>query len=179
MSNLFEQEEEPSKDNTSEAPPAAGAGANTTPLPDSIDAIDDLIKKLQAQRQSLKVASTNAALNFIKQKMTESGISLADIQAFIKGGVAAPKAAAPGAVATAVAKPITRTVPPKYRGPAGERDLWSGRGRKPRWVDEVIAAGKSLDDFLIGKQVAVEAATPIESTETPTATTESTETPTL
>ncbi|RYX90588.1 MAG: H-NS histone family protein, partial [Bradyrhizobiaceae bacterium] len=36
----------------------------------------------------------------------------------------------------------------RYRGPAGE--TWSGgRGRKPRWVSEALAAGKSLSDFEI------------------------------
>ena len=36
----------------------------------------------------------------------------------------------------------------KYRGPNGEG--WSGgRGRKPRWVTEALAAGKSLSDFEI------------------------------
>jgi DNA-binding protein H-NS len=36
----------------------------------------------------------------------------------------------------------------KYRGPNGE--LWSGgRGRKPKWVLELLAQGKSTDDFKI------------------------------
>ena len=36
----------------------------------------------------------------------------------------------------------------KYRSPTGE--TWSGgRGRKPRWVTEALAAGKSLTDFEI------------------------------
>jgi DNA-binding protein H-NS len=38
-------------------------------------------------------------------------------------------------------------VQPKYRGPNGE--LWSGRGRMPKWVQVAEAAGKSRDDFLI------------------------------
>jgi DNA-binding protein H-NS len=39
-------------------------------------------------------------------------------------------------------------VPPKYRKP--KTDLtWTGRGRKPSWVVEHLAAGKSLDDLLI------------------------------
>ncbi|WP_207538064.1 H-NS histone family protein [Sabulicella rubraurantiaca] len=36
---------------------------------------------------------------------------------------------------------------PKYRGPGGE--LWSGRGRMPRWLQVAQADGKSKDDFLI------------------------------
>ena len=42
-----------------------------------------------------------------------------------------------------------KPVAPKYRNPADAGDTWSGRGRKPRWVVEMLAAGGSLDDALI------------------------------
>ena len=36
----------------------------------------------------------------------------------------------------------------KYRGPNGE--LWSGgRGRKPQWVVDALAAGRKLEEFLV------------------------------
>ena len=38
-------------------------------------------------------------------------------------------------------------VAPKYRGPNGE--LWSGRGRTPKWLQVAQAEGRSKDDFLI------------------------------
>ena len=37
----------------------------------------------------------------------------------------------------------------KYANPANAADTWSGRGRKPRWFVEALAAGKSPDDLLI------------------------------
>lgn len=36
---------------------------------------------------------------------------------------------------------------PKYRGPNGE--VWSGRGRMPKWLQVAQAEGKSKDDYLI------------------------------
>ena len=36
----------------------------------------------------------------------------------------------------------------KYRGPDGQ--LWSGRGRPPRWVVAVEAAGEKREAYLIG-----------------------------
>lgn len=39
--------------------------------------------------------------------------------------------------------------PPKYRDPSDPKRTWSGRGRQPAWIKEGLAAGKSLDDFLI------------------------------
>jgi DNA-binding protein H-NS len=40
-------------------------------------------------------------------------------------------------------------VAPKYRNPGSPSETWSGRGRKPKWVEEQLAAGKSLDALLI------------------------------
>ena len=42
-----------------------------------------------------------------------------------------------------------KPVAPKYRNPADADNTWSGRGRKPRWVVDMLAAGGSLDDALI------------------------------
>jgi DNA-binding protein H-NS len=38
---------------------------------------------------------------------------------------------------------------PKYRNPEDPSITWSGRGRHPRWVSELLAAGKAIDDFQI------------------------------
>ena len=41
-------------------------------------------------------------------------------------------------------------VPQKFRNPAYPEQTWSGRGKQPRWVSELLATGKSLDDLRIG-----------------------------
>jgi DNA-binding protein H-NS len=38
---------------------------------------------------------------------------------------------------------------PKYANPANRTETWTGRGRKPRWVEAALKAGKSLDDLAI------------------------------
>ena len=38
----------------------------------------------------------------------------------------------------------------KYRHPENAGITWSGRGRKPQWFVEALAAGKSADDLAIG-----------------------------
>lgn len=40
-------------------------------------------------------------------------------------------------------------VPVKYRDPANPKSQWTGRGMKPRWLQEKIDAGASADDFLL------------------------------
>ncbi len=37
----------------------------------------------------------------------------------------------------------------KYANPADSTDTWTGRGRKPRWVEAALKSGKSLEDMLI------------------------------
>jgi DNA-binding protein H-NS len=38
---------------------------------------------------------------------------------------------------------------PKYANPANSAETWTGRGRRPRWVEAALKAGKSLDDLAI------------------------------
>jgi DNA-binding protein H-NS len=38
---------------------------------------------------------------------------------------------------------------PKFRNPAQPFETWSGRGRQPHWVSELLAGGASLDDCRI------------------------------
>ncbi len=47
------------------------------------------------------------------------------------------------------AKPMRKPVKPKYRHPDDASMTWTGRGRKPRWVDECLNAGMKMDDMLI------------------------------
>lgn len=39
--------------------------------------------------------------------------------------------------------------PAKYRNPNNPSQTWTGRGRQPNWVKDLLAAGKSLEDFAI------------------------------
>ena len=48
--------------------------------------------------------------------------------------------------------PVRRSSPkvyPKFRNPEPPHQTWFGRGHQPRWVRELLAAGKSLDDLRI------------------------------
>ncbi|WP_076447503.1 H-NS histone family protein [Roseivivax lentus] len=38
---------------------------------------------------------------------------------------------------------------PKYANPADPTQTWTGRGRKPGWVNDALKAGKSLDDLAL------------------------------
>lgn len=38
---------------------------------------------------------------------------------------------------------------PKYANPADPSQTWTGRGRKPKWVEALLASGKTLEDLAI------------------------------
>jgi DNA-binding protein H-NS len=38
---------------------------------------------------------------------------------------------------------------PKYRNPKNHAEIWSGRGRQPRWLTAQLRTGKKVNDFLI------------------------------
>ena len=41
------------------------------------------------------------------------------------------------------------SAPPKYANPNDPSQTWTGRGRKPKWMEAALKAGKSPDDLLI------------------------------
>lgn len=40
-------------------------------------------------------------------------------------------------------------VEPKFRNPEDPLTTWSGRGRQPRWVIDLLSAGRAMEDFRI------------------------------
>ena len=97
---------------------------------------DEQIAQLRKQAEELRNHERAGVVDELRKKIAEYGISAADLR-LTGRGPAKRASIAPAAKGVA-----------KYRGPAGE--TWSGgRGRKPRWVTEALAAGKSLSDFEI------------------------------
>ena len=100
------------------------------------------IQELQAQRAALtkqidaiRSESRAQAILEIKQLLEEHGLTVSD--------VVTASTKNPGA-----AKVAGRKVAPKFRDPVTGQ-TWSGRGLKPKWMVEAIAAGRLADSFLI------------------------------
>jgi DNA-binding protein H-NS len=43
-------------------------------------------------------------------------------------------------------------VHPKYKNPDNPAEVWSGRGRQPRWVREQLKTGKRLNQLLVAAE---------------------------
>lgn len=98
---------------------------------------DEQIAQLRVQAEQLRNQERSGVIEEIRKKIAEYGITASDLK--LTGRASSGRRGGAVAAARGAAK---------YRGPTGE--TWSGgRGRKPRWVTEALAAGKSLSDFEI------------------------------
>ena len=115
------------------------------------------IHTLQQQAAELRSKEFTKTLADIVAQMKAFGITLKDVRGAIKSETAAPKRGRPAgrkakgkAPAKAKAAPKAKVRKPakiKYRGPAGE--TWSGRGKLPKWLTALVAAGRKADEFKV------------------------------
>lgn len=97
---------------------------------------EELRIQLVQKAEEIKNHERAGVIEAIRKQIADYGISATDLKLGTRTGAgkATGKAAVKGAA--------------KYRSPTGE--TWSGgRGRKPRWISEALAAGKSLTEFEI------------------------------
>lgn len=89
-------------------------------------------EKLLIEAETVRRQECAQVVAEIKAKMSDYGITLEDL----------------GARSTVTGGRRKSTAVAKYRGPNGQ--YWSGgRGRKPQWVIDALAAGKSIEDFAV------------------------------
>lgn len=84
------------------------------------------IERLQQEAEAMRREEMKSVIAEIRAKMAEYGITLDDLRGSARKSY---------------------TVAPKYRNDQGQ--TWSGRGKKPRWLQEALAAGASLESFRI------------------------------
>lgn len=77
-------------------------------------------------------------------KDRERRAALAEVEAFAR-----ERGLSPADLAGLIGKKTRRPAAAKYANPADASQTWTGRGRRPRWVEAGLAAGKSLDDMAI------------------------------
>ncbi len=95
------------------------------------------IESLQKTAESLRQKEVAGVVERIKAAIATYQLTARDLGF-------GTRAAAPAA-ARGKAKGKAKAGGAAYRHPDGRS--WSGRGRRPAWINEALAAGKSLDDF--------------------------------
>jgi DNA-binding protein H-NS len=108
------------------------------------------IESLQAVADQMRRKEIDGVIARIKQAIEFYQLSVADL------GLGPRRGRPPGKTATATAAPAKKRrgrrkakVPAvvKYRDEAG--NTWVGRGKRPQWLRDALAAGKSLSDFAV------------------------------
>lgn len=106
---------------------------------DELQQLQQQIAELQERATALAMQNKAKIIDEIKAKILLCGITAADL------GLSA------SVVADTTSKDSKTSRAPaavKYRN--GEH-TWTGRGRKPAWLEELIKNGRSMDDFLVEK----------------------------
>ncbi len=103
------------------------------------------IETLQAEAEKLRRQEVQGVIQRIREAIAAYGLSAADL-GFGGRGRRAKAAAAPKARAPRKGRK-GRAAKVKFRDEAG--NTWGGRGPRPRWLREALAAGKSLSDFAV------------------------------
>ncbi len=104
----------------------------------SVAELTSLIAAAEAKRKEKLEDAKHALMAEFEQKAAELGVTVSELYG---------RAAEPAAPRTR--KPRKDAGQPagvKYRGPSGE--TWSGRGRRPGWLNEALAQGRGVADFL-------------------------------
>ena len=95
--------------------------------------LNDLISKAQVRQNELKKEKVGKLREKVHALLKAEGYTFEDVF-----GVARPgKRRGTGSVA------------PKYRNPADPEQTWSGRGKRPRWFNDALKAGKKEKDLAI------------------------------
>lgn len=110
------------------------------------------LNKLQTQ-VAKEIAKRNDSakrelLKEIKKLADQKGVALSDLMK--EAGVAPVRTRGPAKKKAGAAKKAGGKLPVKYRNPANPAQGWSGHGRRPQWVLDWLAAGKSLDGLAKG-----------------------------
>ena len=79
----------------------------------------------------------------LARKLAEEKAKIEDRLRFLKSS---SSAIGPGRSRRAYPKVL-----PKFQNPKNPAEKWSGRGKKPHWLQTQLRAGKKLDHFLISQ----------------------------
>jgi len=113
------------------------------------------LRRLQSRVESEIARRTSTTrkdlLKKVQKLAAEAGMSMEDLMP--RDAVEAPtkKTSTRGAAKKPKAKSATAgvKVPVKYRHPENGELAWTGRGRKPKWVEEWLAGGGTLEQVTV------------------------------
>lgn len=99
------------------------------------------INKLQMQAETVRKQETSSVIAKIKKQMGQFGLTLKDLASSAEGTIARNS--------TRKHKFSPRRKPvPKYKNPVTGA-TWTGRGKTPVWLRDVLKTGKNMQQFVV------------------------------
>lgn len=98
----------------------------------SVKELRDFMQKAEKQIETRKKTELKSVRQQVKEIIKDNGYTPADIFPALKANM----------------KP-TSTVAAKYCNPEDPEQTWTGRGRKPKWVEAQLQKGKKLEALTI------------------------------
>ena len=97
----------------------------------SIEELETLAKDIQNEVTTRREAERQRVFGQMRELAATLGLTLEEVARLERG-----KGGAGGGQA-------------RYRHPDDPNLTWSGRGKRPAWITEALAAGRSLEDFAV------------------------------
>lgn len=103
------------------------------------------IETLKDEADKLRRKEVEGVIGRIREAITVYGLTAADLGLAPAKATKAPKAAV--GQKRAARKAGKAAAVAKYRNEAGQ--TWAGRGKRPQWLRDALAGGKTLADFAV------------------------------
>lgn len=97
----------------------------------SIEELQTLAQDIEAEIVGRREAERDRVLQQMRELAGSLGMTLEEVVRGEKGGRSGG------------------SVPPKYRHPENPGLTWTGRGKRPSWVNDWLASGKSLEEAAV------------------------------
>lgn len=106
----------------------------------SLNELESIQKKVNREIQKRRSKAQEEGLRKIKLIAAEYGLTSNELK-----GISSTK------ISAARKKTATKRGPvaPKYRDPSNAQNTWTGRGRKPKWVEAFLNGGGRLEQITI------------------------------
>lgn len=100
--------------------------------------IQKQIEQLQRQAEALRSSEVKGVVDRIKVAIAHYGLTAEQLGLGANGKVAGPK------------KALKSSGKSNATFGDGNGNVWSGRGPRPHWLRDALAAGRSIDEFRVG-----------------------------
>ncbi len=100
------------------------------------------IDSLKAEAEKLRRKEVDGVIERIREAIKHYGITAADLGLAGAGKATATRGPKARRARKAKAAPVV-----KYRNDSG--GTWGGLGKRPQWLRDALAAGKTLEDFKV------------------------------